>query len=104
MGKPIVATDADGLVDILTDREDALIVPRRNADALADAIILAIDHPDERARLSATARITGAQYDIGVFVRKMERLYTLLHEVSRATRRRGVLQADLSFLTSGISA
>ena len=104
MGKPIVATDADGMVDILTDREDALIVPRRNADALADAIILAIDHPDERARLSATARITGAQYDIGVFVRKMERLYTLLHEVSRATRRRGVLQADLSFLTSGISA
>ena len=104
MGKPIVATDADGLVDILTDREDALIVPRRNADALADAIILAIDHPDERTRLSATARITGAQYDIGVFVRKMERLYTLLHEVSRATRRRGVLQADLSFLTSGISA
>jgi len=104
MGKPIVATDADGLVDILTDREDALIVPRRNADALADAIILAIDHPDERARLSAAARITGAQYDIGVFVRKMERLYTLLHEVSRATRRRGVLQADLSFLTSGISA
>jgi glycosyltransferase involved in cell wall biosynthesis len=103
MGKPIVATDADGLLDILTDREDALIVPRRSADALADAIIRLIDHPDERARLSAAARITGAKYDIGVFVRKMERLYTLLHEVSRATRRRGVLRADLSFLTSGIS-
>jgi hypothetical protein len=29
-------------------------------------------------------------------------LYTLLHEVSRATRRRGVLRADLSFLTAGI--
>ncbi len=104
MGKPIVATDADGLVDILTDREDAQIVPRRNADALANAIIHAIDHPEERARLSAAARTTGARYDIGVFVRKMERLYTLLHDVSRATHRRGVLQADLSFLTSGISA
>jgi hypothetical protein len=33
----------------------------------------------------------------------MERLYTLLHEVSRATRRQGVLRADLSFLTSGVS-
>lgn len=104
MGKPIVATDADGLADILTDREDALVVPRRNADALANAIIRAMDHPDQRARLSAAARATGAQYDIGVFVRKMERLYTLLHDVSRATHRRGVLQADLSFLTSGISA
>ena len=104
MGKPIIATDADGLADILTDGEDAVIVPRRNADALAGAIIHAIDHPAARARLSAAARATGAQYDIGVFVRKMERLYTLLHDVSRATHRRGVLQADLSFLTSGISS
>ena len=104
MGKPIVATDADGLMDILTDGWDALIVPRRDPAALADAIIRVIDHPEERERLSAAARITGAQYDIGVFVRKMERLYTLLHDVSRATRRRGVLQADLSFLTAGISA
>jgi len=104
MGKPIVATDADGLLDILTDHKDAVIVPRRNADALADAIIRLIDHPEDRARLLAAARTTGAQYDIGVFVRKMERLYSLLHDVSRATHRRGILQADLSFLTSGISA
>jgi len=102
MGKPIVATDADGLMDILTDGRDALIVPRRDPAALADAIIRVIDHPDERDRLSAAARITGAQYDIDVFVRKMERLYTLLHDVSRATHRRGVLEADLSFLTAGI--
>jgi len=91
-------------MDILSDGRDALIVPRRDPAALADAIIRVIDHPDERERLSAAARITGAQYDIGVFVRKMERLYTLLHDVSRATHRRGVLQADLSFLTAGISA
>jgi hypothetical protein len=34
----------------------------------------------------------------------MERLYDLLHEVSRATKRRGILQADLSFLTDGAGA
>jgi hypothetical protein len=34
----------------------------------------------------------------------MERLYDLLHRVSRATKRRGVLQADLSFLTGGAAA
>jgi len=33
-------------------------------------------------------------------VSKMERLYTLLHDVSRETHRKGILQADLSFLTS----
>ena len=100
MGKPIVATDADGLLDILTAGHDALIVPRRDAAALADKIVWVIDRPEERARLGAAARTTGRQYDIGAFVRKMERLYTLLHETSRATRRKGILRADLSFLTS----
>jgi glycosyltransferase involved in cell wall biosynthesis len=100
MGKPIVSTDADGLLDILTDRHDAIIVPKASATSLADAIVWAIDRPEERARLSAAARDTGRRYDIAAFVRKMERLYTVLHEVSRATHRRGLLTADLSFLTS----
>ena len=103
MGKPIVSTDADGLVDILSDDHDAVIVPKRDAAALADKIVWAMDHPEERMRLSAAARGTGRQYDIDVFVRKMERLYALLHEVSRVTHRRGILSADLSFLTSGAS-
>ena len=101
MGKPIVATDADGLLDILTDDRDALIVPKRNAQALADKIVWAMDHPEVRARLSAQARETGRQYDIDLFVRKMEQLYVVLDEVSRPTRRKGVLRADLSFLTAG---
>jgi glycosyltransferase involved in cell wall biosynthesis len=104
MGKPIVATDADGLLDVLTDGVDAMIVPKRNVDRLAGAIVRAMDDPGARERLGAAARATGRQYDIALFVRKMERLYRLLHETSRATRRRGLLSADLSFLTSRASA
>ena len=100
MGKPIISTDADGLLDILTPDRDALIVPKRDASALAARIIWAMDRPDERARLGAAARETGRRYDIDGFVRKMERLYQLLHQVSRASRRRGVLGADLAFLTA----
>ena len=100
MGKAIVSTDADGLTDVLTAEQDAVIVPKRSAPALADAIVRLIDSPAERARLGAAARVTARQYDIATFVRKMERLYDLLHAVSRPTRRRGVLAADLSFLTS----
>jgi glycosyltransferase involved in cell wall biosynthesis len=102
MGKPIVATDADGLVDVLTHEKDAIIVPKRNARALADGLIRMIDEPDTRRRLGAAACETGKQYDIAAFVRKMEQLYELLHRVSRATKRRGVLQADLTFLTRGV--
>jgi glycosyltransferase involved in cell wall biosynthesis len=96
--RPIVATDADGLVDILTDGHDARIVPKRNARALADQILALMDDPAERARLGANARESSRRYDIETFVRKMERLYPILHETSRRTSRRGVLDADLSFL------
>lgn len=101
MGKPIVATDADGLLDILTDGHDAVIVPRRDADALARKLVWAIDSPAERARLSANARVTGREYDILAFVRKMERLYEMLHDAAHAGQPRGLAGADLSFLTSG---
>ena len=101
MGKAIVATDADGLVDVLTHDRDALIVPKRNAAALAGGIVTLLDSPELRSRLSVQARMTGRQYDILAFVKKMERLYDLLHDVSRRTKRAGVLQADLSFLSGG---
>jgi glycosyltransferase involved in cell wall biosynthesis len=100
-GKPIVSTDADGLKDILTEGYDALMVPRRDAKALAEAIVTLARDPGRRATLSANARLTGRKYDIDTFVRKMERLYVLLHETSRNTRRAGVLGEDLSFLAGG---
>ena len=104
MGKPIVATDADGLLDVLRADKTARIVPRRDAAALADGIIWMIDHPDERARFASAAAAAGRRFGIDAFVRKMERLYTLLHAVSRPTRRRGILEQDLSFLTAGADA
>lgn len=100
MGKPIVATDADGLLDVLTDGRDALVVPKADAGRLAAAICRLVEHPGLAAALGAEARNTGARYDIAAFVRKMERLYVILHETSRATGRAGILQADLSFLTT----
>ena len=68
--------------------------------ALAATQFLFADEPETRARLGVAARETGRQYDIAAFVRKMESLYELLHRVSRPSHRKGVLEADLSFLTS----
>jgi len=103
-GKPIVATDADGLLDVLTDGHDALIVPTRSAAALAEKIVRLIDAPAERARLTANARETSREYDIAAFVRKMERLYGLLHARSRESRRRAIIETDLSFLDRKVRA
>ena len=99
--RPIVATDADGLTDILEPDRTAWIVPKRDAVALAERIVYAIEHPDERARHAERAGQAAAAFDILAFVRKMEPLYTMLHDVSRPTRRRGSLAQDLSFLSGG---
>ena len=98
MGKAIVATDADGLLDVLVDgrdgahRSDAQCGGARGGHRRADG------SPGRAARLSAAAREAGQQYGIDAFVRKMERLYTMLADVSRRTKRQGILQQDLSFL------
>ena len=86
-GKPIVATDADGLSEVLTDGQDARVVPKRNARALADAIVEMMANPVERSRLAAAARATAQRYDINAFVRKMEELYGQLSNGSGATAR-----------------
>ncbi|SVA60234.1 uncharacterized protein METZ01_LOCUS113088, partial [marine metagenome] len=67
----------------------------------ADAIIELRGDRAARERLGRAARLTGANYDIDRFVRKMERLYELMHEVSRSTHREGVARADLGFLSTG---
>ncbi len=101
MGKPIVSTDADGLLDVLVDGRDALVVPKRDAAALAAALNAVIAQPALAASLAEGARATGARYDINAFVRKMERLYEILHESSRRTKRQSALTADLAFLHDG---
>jgi glycosyltransferase involved in cell wall biosynthesis len=103
-GRPIVATDADGLLDVLTDGVTAAIVPKRNAEALAARIVHLMDHPAERERLAAAGRLAAQRYDIGAFVRKMERLYDVLRRDSRRTRRHVAEAVNLDFLTEKAGA
>ncbi len=103
-GNAIVSTDADGLTDILENQRTAWIVPKRDANALAAAIVYAMEHPDERLAMAGRARLSASRFDIASFVRKMEQLYPLLHDVSRRTHRRGILQEDLSFLDGSPSS
>ncbi|HIC57598.1 MAG TPA: glycosyltransferase, partial [Acidobacteria bacterium] len=98
-GRPIVATDTDGLVDILHDGRDAIVVPKRDSNAIAEAVVRLLRSSEARLELSAGARETGAGYDIDTFVRKMEQLYELMCSGPRASGRNGVAASDLSFLS-----
>ena len=103
-GRPIVASDADGLTDILQDGRDSVIVPKRDAGAIARAVVALLDNPGRRDELAGAARRTGAGYDINAFVRKMERLYRIMHESRDKLARCGLAGADLGFLSDQESA
>jgi glycosyltransferase involved in cell wall biosynthesis len=101
--RPIVATDADGLAEVLRPDVNALVVPRRDPRALADAMVRLIDDAALRDRLAREARRTADRFDIGQFVRKMELLYDVLARESRRRHRHVAGLAELAFLTEQAS-
>jgi glycosyltransferase involved in cell wall biosynthesis len=56
MGMPVVATRVGGIEDMLTDGQDALLVPDDDDEAMANAIRRLIEDPDLAARLSTNGR------------------------------------------------
>jgi len=77
------------------------VVPRRDAAALARALVRLLDDGELRGRLAAGARRAADNYDIATFVRKMERLYDVLARESRPRHRRVADLPELAFLTEG---
>jgi glycosyltransferase involved in cell wall biosynthesis len=55
-GRTVVATNAGGIPDIVTDGVDGLLVPRADTGALADALVRVLDDHDLAVRLGAAAR------------------------------------------------
>ena len=78
MELPIVATDVDGLGEVLTHDENALLVPPADPAALADALSEVLEEPDRRKRLAAQARVDSARFDIQRTVEELQDLYTEL--------------------------
>lgn len=55
-GKPVVATDVSGMPLAVTDDESGLLVPERDAPALAQAVVEILDDPERAARLGEAGR------------------------------------------------
>lgn len=56
-GTPLVATRAGGIASVIREGETGLLVEPRDISGLASAIAWLLEHPAERARLGATARL-----------------------------------------------
>jgi glycosyltransferase involved in cell wall biosynthesis len=78
-GAPIIATDLPALREWIQPGENGLLVPVRDAQALAGSVIELWNNPDQRARFrQANLRLVKERADHQVEMRRMERLYQSL--------------------------
>jgi glycosyltransferase involved in cell wall biosynthesis len=75
MGLPIVSTAVDGLAEVLRQRENGLLVPPRDPEALAAAMLELVDNPAYAAELGARAQQESRRYDVCRTVRDLESIY-----------------------------
>lgn len=74
-GVPVVATAADGVVDVVVDARTGLLVPRSSPDLLGAAILRLVEDSALATRLSAAAAERLPAFDATVMVRRLEELY-----------------------------
>ena len=75
-GLPVVASDIPGFDEVVTRGTDGLLVPPRDAPALASAVELLLDDPALRARLADAGRRRSARADWPVVAGRFEDLYS----------------------------
>ncbi len=61
MGVPVVATDAGGVPELIDDGIDGVLVPPRNAEAIADGVIKYLSSGDFATQISRAARAKSEQ-------------------------------------------
>lgn len=75
-GLPVVATNVEGVVDIIDDGVDGLLIPPKDPRALADRILRLLCDPELRRRIGAAARRkVEANFDIREMTARMARIY-----------------------------
>jgi N-acetyl-alpha-D-glucosaminyl L-malate synthase BshA len=79
-GVPIVASKVGGIPEIVKRGENGLLVPPRDVDALADAIIYLLENEDIRKRMGERAKVMVKAYSWEKIAEKYEEVYKGLVE------------------------
>jgi len=77
-GLPIVTTDTPGCRDVVTNGVNGLLVPIKNAQAVADALELLINDPDLRRRMGSAGREVAVNFSNIKINRETLAVYSLL--------------------------
>ncbi|MGH8893757.1 MAG: glycosyltransferase [Actinomycetes bacterium] len=84
VGLPIVATSVGGIPEEVTHGVEGMLVPPRNAKALAASLLSLVREPETRDRMAEMATRRGAAFDIRTAIGRMEQVYADLVSLSPA--------------------
>ena len=74
-GVPIVASKIGGVPDVVKDGENGLLVPPRDSETLADAIIYLLENEDIREKMGKNGREKTKDYSLEKIAEMTERVY-----------------------------
>jgi glycosyltransferase involved in cell wall biosynthesis len=83
-GRPVVTTDHGGISEFVRHNETALVVPARNATALADALVALLRDPARSAAMGAAGAAFAARFDASAMAARVDDLYDEV--LSRSTK------------------
>lgn len=77
-GVPVIATDVDGIKEVVSNDESGILVPPKNPEALANAIVRIIEDTELRKKMIAEGLIRAKLFDIQEHIMKLDNLYNSL--------------------------
>lgn len=84
MGKPIVATDIDGMQEVLDHGKTGLLVPSKDPEALSEAIVNLLIHRDKAHQMGINARrVVEERFGVDIMVQRVEEVYEELLQAER---------------------
>jgi glycosyltransferase involved in cell wall biosynthesis len=83
-GRPVIASNIGGLIDIVVDGVTGILVPPGNREAMAAALLRLIDDAGLRERMGAAGIERAAEFAPGNLVPRVEAAYELAVERRRA--------------------
>lgn len=86
-GKPLVGTNVGGIPQIIADGKTGILVPPRNPEELAYAIVALLNDDGKRAKMGLNARKrTEREFSWQIIARQTQNLYDELTPFKRTTR------------------
>lgn len=80
MNRPIVATRAGGIPELITERENGMLCEFKDPDSLAQKITEVMENDTLRETLARAGRATAESFSMPVYIRKLEKFFMDAYE------------------------